>query len=66
MSFSVENFKDLRDQNTSFENMVAFRSVNFILTGEGEPERVSGRQATSGLFPTLGVKPILGRTFSLR
>jgi putative ABC transport system permease protein len=64
MSFSVENFKDLRDQNTSFENMVAFRSVNFILTGEGEPERVSGRQATSGLFPTLRVQPILGRAFT--
>ncbi len=64
MSFSVENFKDLRDQNKVFENIVAFRSQSYVLTGFQEPERLNGRQATSGLFQTLGVKPILGREFS--
>lgn len=64
MSFSVENFKDLRDQSRSFEDIVAFRSQNFVLTGETEAERLNGRQVTRGFFGTFRVKPILGRAFS--
>ena len=41
MSFSVENFKDLREQNTSFESMVAFRGNTYVMTGEGEADRKS-------------------------
>ena len=64
MSFSVENFKDVRDQNKVFDAIVATRNQNYVLTGEQEPERLSGRQASSGLFATLGIKPILGREFT--
>ncbi len=65
MSFSVANFKDVRDQNTVFESLVAHNGANFILTGEGgEAERVAGRQVTSGLFATLRKAPILGRPFT--
>ena len=64
MSFSVENFKDVRDQNKVFDALVATRNQNYVLTGLQEPERLSGRQATSGLFKTLGVTPILGREFT--
>jgi putative ABC transport system permease protein len=64
MSFSVANFKDVRDQNSTFESLVAFRSNNYVLTGEGDPERLSGRQVTSGMFSTLRLQPILGRPFT--
>jgi putative ABC transport system permease protein len=64
MSFSVENFKDVRDQNSVFEGIVAFRSQNFVMTGAGDPERLNGRQVTAGFFPTLRLRPILGREFS--
>lgn len=64
MSFSVENFKDVRDQNKVFDAIVATRNQNYVLTGEQEPERLNGRQASSGLFATLGIKPILGREFT--
>ncbi len=65
MSFSVANFKDVRDQNTVFESLVAHNGANFILTGTGgESERVAGRQVTSGLFATLRKAPILGRPFT--
>jgi putative ABC transport system permease protein len=65
MSFSVANFKDVRDQSTSFESLVAYNGTGFILNTEGaEAERLAGRQATSGLFPTLRKVPVLGRGFT--
>jgi putative ABC transport system permease protein len=69
MSFSVANLKDLRDQNTVFESLVGSNGQDFTLAavsgtgGLGEPERVSGRQVTSGMFATLGKRPIVGRAF---
>jgi putative ABC transport system permease protein len=65
MSFSIANLKDVRDENTVFESLVGYNGQNLILSGEnGEAERVNGRQATSGLFATLGKQPIVGRPFS--
>jgi predicted permease len=70
MSFSVANLKDVRDQNQVFDSIVGFNGSNFILSagaGTGgsstQPERVNGRQVTSGMFATLGKQPILGRAF---
>ena len=68
MSFSVANFKDVRDQSTVFESIVGSNGQDFILSAVGgtpvdEPERVNGRQITSGAFATLGRPPILGRAF---
>jgi putative ABC transport system permease protein len=70
MSFSVADLKDLRDQNTVFDSIAGYNGQSFILTsvggakeGTGEPERLSGRQITSGTFATLGRQPILGRPF---
>jgi putative ABC transport system permease protein len=64
MSFSVENFSDLRDQSRVFDGLMASRNQNYILTGAGEPERLSGRQSTVGLFRTMGLMPIVGRVFT--
>ena len=64
MSFSVENFKDLRDQNTAFEAIMAYRGQNYVLTGSDRPERLNGREVTVGMFDTLRLKPILGRVFT--
>jgi putative ABC transport system permease protein len=61
MSFSIANFKDLRDRNTAFESIAANNSANLIHTGQGEAERLVSRQVTSGLFQTLRLKPLLGR-----
>ena len=69
MSFSVANFKDVRDQGSVFESIVGYNGQDFILSAVGgsavdEPERLNGRQVTSGAFATLGKPPILGRGFS--
>jgi len=46
--------------------MAAFRSWPFVLSGEAnvEPEQIAGSRAEPALFTTLGVKPLLGRTYT--
>src|SRR5258708_18459440 len=61
MSISMANFNDWRSQNKVFESIVAYQNDNVVLTGKGEPERLRLRRITAGFFPTLRVKPILGR-----
>src|SRR5262249_17963080 len=42
----------------------AYGTVDFNLTGQDQPERVSGAEVTASLFPMLGINPVLGRTFA--
>ena len=52
-----------KDRSTSFDGIAAYTDNNFNLIGNGEPERISCAQVTASLFPTLGVPPLVGRTF---
>src|SRR5690242_4085880 len=63
ISTSWENFQDWRDQSHSFVSMEATRGTTITLTNAGEPERLSARMMTAGIFPLLGVNAALGRTF---
>jgi putative ABC transport system permease protein len=60
---STASFLDYQKQNTSFEQTVAWSAFAFNLTGDGEPALVDGARVSWNFFDTLGVKPILGRTF---
>ncbi|HLY62317.1 MAG TPA: ABC transporter permease [Terriglobia bacterium] len=60
---SPPDFKDIRDQNKSFDHLAAFFDNPSILAGTGEPERVSAAAVSMDFFETLGAKPFLGRTF---
>ena len=62
---SAPNFWDWRKQNNVFEKMAIFDSAGkgYDLSGEGEPERVSGLRVSADFFDMLGVKPLLGRSF---
>src|ERR1044071_4464841 len=55
------NFADWKQRNHVFSGMGALRSQIFAITGDGEPEQVEGNAVTAGLFPVLGVAPVLGR-----
>jgi predicted permease len=58
------NYFDLRNQNQVFEGVGAFGDMSMNLTGAGDPEQLDARIVTANVFPLLGVKPALGRTFS--
>jgi predicted permease len=63
-SVSYPNYLDWQQRNQSFEAMAAYRNETFNLTGQGEPERLRGLMVSAVMFNALGVKPILGRTFT--
>jgi predicted permease len=63
-SISYPNFRDWQNDNQTFSSMAIYRSYAFSLTGSGEAEQVSGEFVSSDLFPLLGVKPVIGRSFA--
>lgn len=62
-STSLPDFQDWRAGSRTFEQMAARHNAAFVLTGEGEPERMIADRVTSNFFATLGVRPLLGRVF---
>ncbi|MGE5243580.1 MAG: ABC transporter permease [Betaproteobacteria bacterium] len=63
-SVSYPNFLDWRRRSRSFDELAAYRNDNFNLTGQAEPERLRGLMASARLFEALGVRPLIGRTFT--
>jgi putative ABC transport system permease protein len=64
-NMSMADFLDWKSQTTSFEDPSLYASVGqrIDLTGSGATEQVYGAAVSAGFFPTLGARPILGRTF---
>jgi len=61
---SPANYRDVAGgTRTSFESWGAFTGTSVNLVGRGEPVRVGGTLVTPQVLPTLGVAPLLGRTF---
>src|SRR6267142_1888297 len=61
---STASFLDFQKQNTSFEQTALWAGWNFNLTGGGAPALVAGGRVSWNYFDALGVKPMLGRTFT--
>ena len=64
MSVSPPNLLDFQQQNHSFENIAGYAGGSFILTSTGEPLRVQSVEVSHNMFSVLGIKPLLGRSFS--
>jgi putative ABC transport system permease protein len=65
MSVSWPDFEDYRDQNTVFEHIGVYRGAAVNLTGSGDPDRLNGSLASSGVFKAMGIAPLAGRIFSM-
>src|SRR5579863_3158278 len=57
------DFVEFRDHNRSFENMAAYVQGLWIVSGAGQAESIAGMRVSPGYFETLGILPVLGRTF---
>jgi len=61
---SGPNFLDWKEQSQSFEEMALLEVGTGTITGEGEPEQVTGIRVTTNFLSMLGGRTILGRGFT--
>ncbi len=62
---SIKEFFTYRDQNAAdFDGLVEFHQMNFDLLKRGEPDRVNTGVVSPNFFDVLGIKPIVGRSFT--
>ncbi len=61
---SALDYLDYQRLSQSFSHMAALDINSVNLTGDQNPLRVFGLQASANLFPMLGVQPVLGRLFT--
>ena len=62
---SPPDFVDWRDRNRTFSGMAAFQGWFPDLTGQGDPETLSGLLVSGNFFDVLGVRPQLGRLLTM-
>jgi predicted permease len=60
---SAADFVDLKARQRSFATLGAFTWGGGTYIGTGDPVPLAGLRVDASVFPTLGVKPFLGRTF---
>src|SRR5215203_2576376 len=60
---SAADFVDLEARQRSFATLGAFAWGGGTYIGSGDPVQLSGLRVDASVFPTLGVRPFLGRTF---
>ena len=61
---SYLNFADVRDQSRTLEYAAAYSQSGTFLAAGDELERLRGVVISADVFPMLGVKPLIGRTYT--
>jgi putative ABC transport system permease protein len=64
MAFSYPDFLDYRTTSARVAQIGAYRPYPVTISEVDQPARVMGLATSSNLFALLGVKPLIGRTFS--
>lgn len=62
-SMSYPNFLDWRRDSQTFSTMAMYRNQDYNYLGADRTERLSGYMISADFFSTLGVNPVVGRTF---
>ncbi|MBO0860516.1 MAG: ABC transporter permease, partial [Chloracidobacterium sp.] len=63
-SVNAQSWIEWQAQSRSFDDIAIAKAAAFNLTGDGRPERVQGARTSWNLPQTLGVQPMLGRSFT--
>src|SRR3982075_3701635 len=63
-AMSWPRYDDIRSHASSFAMLAVSAFDNFTLTGNGDPEQLNGQRVSATFFPTLGILPAAGRTFT--
>ncbi len=66
-TYTIAAYEEFRNHNRSFADVTNyqtfFNSIQYKLTGRGEPLPIAGVEVAENFFPMLGVEPELGRLF---
>ena len=67
-TYTVDVYREFQRNNQSFRSVTAFQtfynSLQYKLSGVGEPRQLDAVEVAGNFFPTLGVVPVLGRNFA--
>ncbi len=63
--FACPDYLFVAAHNQSFAFTGGYRPESYEMSGVGQPRRVEGTRMTASLFQVLGIKPLLGRAFTL-
>jgi putative ABC transport system permease protein len=63
-TMSPPNFLDVRERARTLSDATAFYDDNLNMTGRGDPVRLEATRVTGSFFGVLGVKPMMGRSFT--
>ncbi|HWX40199.1 MAG TPA: ABC transporter permease [Blastocatellia bacterium] len=61
---SPPDYTDWKNQSHVFEDMGTSNDAIYSLTGAGDPQQIIGYRFSSNFFDVMGVKPLMGRTFT--
>src|SRR6267142_1309077 len=62
--WGLQDFRLFLRESKTLQDLGAFKSDSFNLTGAGDPAVMQGLRVSAGFFSALGVLPGLGRTFT--
>jgi predicted permease len=61
---TVPDIRNYARDTHSFASLGGYQQSGFELSGIGKPAQVNAARLTGGVFPALGVEPLLGRVFT--
>src|SRR6266481_1196314 len=61
---NAPDFNAFSECQKSFEQLGIYSNKHFDLSGAGAPERIKGTRMSASVFPSLGVAPLMGRTYT--
>jgi putative ABC transport system permease protein len=62
-SLSLPDYREWRKRAEGFASVAAYEYDSFNLFARDVPQRARGLRCAASLFPTLGIRPALGRSF---
>ena len=66
-TYTVEAYEEFKRHNQSFQAVTSFQtfydSIQYKLTGAGEPRKLVAVEVADNFFSTLGIQPAMGRDF---
>jgi predicted permease len=63
-SVTAREIRTYSEATSAFASLGGYIPTSYELSGGGTPEEIPAARFTAGVFPTLGVEPMLGRIFT--